>query len=591
VTRTDSIMSACVPLARATAPDVSTQVAGRPPTGEDVERVLSRTIVEELAAGATRLVRMPATEHAIPNDLARAPLFSPRRRGRSFPTIGREVGSAEYAILPRSDGSPGEPLPTDCLLITAHAVRLYADAGYPRGGLVHTSEKAMARALFGSTGGNQLRRVRELCRRMTGETLQMVRYHDSGELEEVVWHAIDLYHRDRNGGIVLRLPMPITQAVRRGQMAYLSNPRLREMMRVDPYAGRLWVFLESNEYPTAGKGWSYGGAYLETLLCIDHWPPNRRRETVTSAAANLTECDRRYRLRFCKDQVAGTYSVRVWRGKKPHLENASESAAARQGSVTFGTKGVYLQGRRGCSYEDEGGSEAPVNGQLLKPPQSSITGEERHRRTSRKTGSRGDLQESAPRRIRPSGQILEGEIVPLAEEQDRWRRDESQEMVTGLGRTIAPAKPCPDADLVHALDRNGTLAALLGDEGPALVVALAAAVCDKVRATSAGVACERPEQGECEAYGALYEIGHKVRNYLAKTGQVGNPAAYVRSIISSAARGPAELLGGARGDAEDRLRRLRYLARCQRPALADSRTVVNVHEALAGLFADTGSDE
>lgn len=294
--------------------DAIAAIIGREPTADEVELFLgSEAAAPDVALGARRLARLPPEEHAIPDDLARAPIFSPRRRGEGFVSIGRIVSGASFNIWRDFERSmPGEPLPADSLLVLAYAVRLFCDGGCRPHGLVRTSERKVAGVIYGSTGGVQLRRVRDLLRRLATYSIEMTRANG----EHLIWHPLDLYYRDPSGELVLRLPFPISDSAAKGRLAYLNNPLFRKLLRANPYSAILWKFFESHHYPSRGRGWYYSLAELETLLCIERWPERKRRQTAIRALERLADIDRHYRI--CVERTeAGRYRVAVWYRKQP----------------------------------------------------------------------------------------------------------------------------------------------------------------------------------------------------------------------------------------------------------------------------------
>jgi len=315
---------------------------GHQPRAAEVISYLASTIGDGdgPALAVLRLANMSPTQHGLPKAEAVAPIYAPGKRGEGFAHEDRQLGKRRYTIQASEGGAV--VFPTEALAFMAYAWRLFVDAKCPGVPVVQTSGNAMARALFGRAGRNERAAAVNLAR-LLADTPVIEEWDDSEKVDgegnpkthELHWHHLEQFYRDPDGEWVLVLPSVHAAEVRlekqRGRLTYISNPKFVELLRSNPYAARWVAFLESNDYPPDGDGFPYTGVYIETLLCIEHWPTNRRRETVAQALADAHRDFPRYRFKSSKRRRQGPHTVLVWDSGEAAVDNLIEGGKSGDG--------------------------------------------------------------------------------------------------------------------------------------------------------------------------------------------------------------------------------------------------------------------
>jgi hypothetical protein len=232
---------------------------------------------------AVQLAYMEAAV-AMETNLARAPIFGGKPRGPlqlSLERVGSLYGKPFNVLEPKG------PLTVQDAQLLAHLIKRYAEEGFPPDRRVRMSLSEAARASgYSTAGGRQRELVRRAFMRMRATTYQNVVRLPDGTVKSLTWGLIDwaaTYEpSEETGRALVTLSEPLVNLIQAGSLVYLQEDLFAELVRRDEYAARLWVFLESESYPSPRD-------YPYLLFSAPEGEPERERDTP--AIADLLRID------------------------------------------------------------------------------------------------------------------------------------------------------------------------------------------------------------------------------------------------------------------------------------------------------------
>lgn len=265
-----------------------------------------------ISAGAKRLQVLSGVV-GVEQDLARSPLFAASRNAASDSleaVLPVELG-ALYGRPFNVIAHAGWPVMRDLLLlcdVTSH----YAKQGCPDSCRVFMSADDLCRAAgYPGKGGWQMRAACESLMRLRSLTFMYTRPAPGDRFEACIWGPIESgwVRSGSTGGGCVRISPRMASLVRQGRVVYLDRAVLHRLFHEDPYAARLWTFLESESFPhplhryrlfSAPEGeppeYTHTPAVAD-LLWLSRWSRRRKaRERIEQAAGVVNALDPRYRL-------------------------------------------------------------------------------------------------------------------------------------------------------------------------------------------------------------------------------------------------------------------------------------------------------
>jgi len=262
-----------------------------------------------VSEGARRLQFLPDCV-GMETELARCPLFaaaSPDSDQFALP------GPVDVGSLNRHPfvitACAGWPTMRD-LLVLCELIDRFVKQGCPDDCLVAVTATDLCEAAYPSKGGWQFERACESLMRLRSLTVRYVAPLPDGTSRTWVWGPIDAGWVDsgsRGRGCV-RLSPELAGLVREGRLVYLDREILHTLYARDPYAARLWTFLESETFNrpfkyrlfSAPEGEPRADGHVPAiadLLWLSGWSRRRKvKERVEKAARVVNAVDASYRL-------------------------------------------------------------------------------------------------------------------------------------------------------------------------------------------------------------------------------------------------------------------------------------------------------
>jgi hypothetical protein len=270
---------------------------------------------------AVQLAYMEASV-AMETNLARSPIFSG----------GKAKGPTQLSLLsvgslygrPFNVLEPKGPLTVQDAALLAHLIKRYAEDDFPSDRRVRMSLSEAARASgYRGEGGKQRELVRRAFMRMRSTTYQNVVRLPDGTVKSLTWGLIDwaaTYEPTQEAGRALvTLSEPLVALIQAGSLVYLEDAVLEELVKRDEYGARLWIFLESESYPSPR-------AYPYYLFSAPEGEPERERNTPAIADLLRIDWEERRSIAFRVRKAAQAISE-----VDPRYSLSVEKAARRAG--------------------------------------------------------------------------------------------------------------------------------------------------------------------------------------------------------------------------------------------------------------------